>query len=527
MSSSLSETNVHSDGPTERAPQSCRQCRRLKRKCPKDLPSCALCVRLGKKCQYPAGRKAYGSPQEDLEDMQFTSLSTPTSASEVSTFVAPAISNFPTAFFLDADLFQPISHDALRCTSEVPPYISDLLGPNMMAICESYFGSVDLWFPFVSRKKVRQDLEAGVSAELALLLLCMKLVSGPAVADNIHLSATELPTYQAARRFANALEVIIPTSMRLFQSLVLIALYEIGHGICPTAYLTISLAARLGLLRGVHDRNNATQLFQTPPTWTHWEEERRTWWATSILERYMNLGPTGFPLATPEPVQGELLPISDREWFRGSIGTSQPLYTTGFSTDSEIGPFARTCQASHILGRVLAHRNSRKDSVIQKETLDQALQLEATLGALDSHLSQATDGESAIVDLALCTVARLTLYHGYACIQPGARGERLPEESDMQNASIRGLKQIISTRGPMIATFVIQQAAIDINSLSPLVIQVLYDIATECQWFVREGDVADGADTTLQLAMEALILLSQRWTVAVQCLHLLNSSSGH
>ncbi|KAF4880108.1 hypothetical protein CGCSCA1_v001037 [Colletotrichum siamense] len=67
----------------------------------------------------------------------------------------------------------------------------------------------------------------------------------------------------------------------------------------------------------------------------------------------------------------------------------------------------------------------------------------------------------------------------------------------------------------MIATFVIQQAAIDINSLSPLVIQVLYDIATECQWFVREGDVADGADTTLQLAMEALILLSQRWTFNV------------
>lgn len=473
--------------------------------------------------------------------MHFTSMSTPTSASEVSTFVAPSASEFPAAFFLDADLFQPISHDALRRTSEVPPYISELLGPNMMAICESYFGSIDLWFPFVSRKRVRQDLEAGVSAELTLLLLCMKLVSGSTPADNMNQSAAESPTYQAARRFANALEVIIPTSMRLFQSLVLIALYEIGHGICPTAYLTISLAARLGLLRGVHDRNNATQLFQTPPTWTHWEEERRTWWATSILERYvqraitqphgfhraetnnhrqltchsyMNLGPTGFPLATPEPVQGELLPISDTEWFRGSIGTSQPLYTTGFSTNSEIGPFARTCQASHILGRVLAHRNSRKDSVIQKETLDQALQLEATLGALDSHLSQSTDGGSAIVDLALCTVARLTLYHGYACIQPGARGERLPEESDMQNASIRGLKQIISARGPMIATFVIQQAAIDVNSLSPLVIQVLYDIATECQWFVREGDVADGADTTLQLAMEALILLSERWTVA-------------
>ncbi len=74
-------------------------------------------------------------------------------------------------------------------------------------------------------------------------------------------------------------------SLYVFQSLILIAIYEVGHGIFPAAYLTLGRAARLGKLRGVHDRKNTTQFFRTPPTSTYWEEERRTWWATLILER--------------------------------------------------------------------------------------------------------------------------------------------------------------------------------------------------------------------------------------------------
>ncbi|KAL0939844.1 fungal specific transcription factor [Colletotrichum truncatum] len=506
------------------APQSCRQCRRLKRKCPREFPSCSLCTRLGKTCQYPAGRKAYGSPQGESEKPQFISTPTPSIDSEIWSGTTKPYSSFPTTFFLDTDIFQPVSHDSLSGTCSVPKYVLELLGQDLVSVCNAYFSSIDPWFPFVSRKKLRQDLEIGLSADLALLLLSMKLVMEPDAGT--YLVAIESPTYEAVRRYISTLETVLPMTMRFFQSLVLMATYEIGHGIFPAAYLTVGRAARLGLLRGVHDRNHTTQLFQTPPTWTHWEEERRTWWATIILERYMSLGPVGLPLATPEPVQGDLLPTSDLDWFRGSIGTSQPLYTTGFSTDSEIGPFARVCQASHILGRVLSHRSSRKGSLVSKDILNEALQLEATLSALDMHLSQSFHAAATAVDVALCTVARLTLYHGYACIQPAAVGERLPEESEMQNVSIRGLKQIISVCGPMLASVVIQQAAQNFNSLSPLVIQVLYDIATECQWFVREGDVVEGADTTLQLVTEALGLISQRWRVAAKCLQLLNGSSG-
>lgn len=249
------------------------------------------CERLGKKCQYPAGRKPYGSPQDEDEESQSQSqlsqvIATPSAASVTSHGTSDAGAfgaDFPSSFFLDSDLFQPISHDALGCPSSVPLYVSDLLGEGVGVICEMYFNTIDPWFPFISRKKLKQDLDSGIAAEVALLLTCMKLATE--VPGLHHAAAAGSRTYETARRFTNELEVTIPTSLRLFQATILIAVYEIGHGLLPTAYLTVAKAARLGLLRGVHDRGHTTQLFQTPPTWTHWEEERRAWWATSILER--------------------------------------------------------------------------------------------------------------------------------------------------------------------------------------------------------------------------------------------------
>lgn len=36
----------------ERAEQSCASCKRLKRRCSKDLPACQLCSRVGRRCDY-------------------------------------------------------------------------------------------------------------------------------------------------------------------------------------------------------------------------------------------------------------------------------------------------------------------------------------------------------------------------------------------------------------------------------------------------------------------------------------------
>jgi hypothetical protein len=75
-------------------------------------------------------------------------------------------------------------------------------------------------------------------------------------------------------------------SIQLLQSATLIAVFEISHGIHPAGYLSVGNAARLEIMIGFHDKKNAAQLFKHAETWSQSEEERRTWWAVVILDRY-------------------------------------------------------------------------------------------------------------------------------------------------------------------------------------------------------------------------------------------------
>jgi hypothetical protein len=253
------------------------------------------CIRLDRTCEYPAGRKPYGSRLSDQAQPASPAASVAASG-EVGSL-------FPDALFLDSELFNSVSHSTLRNAHAhpVPAQVSQLLRPDADVICETYFNAIDTWFPFVSKKRLAQCIQASLpteTSELALLLLCMKLITDTPQLNNT--SAVESVLYRVARDYLNTMEEVSPASLHVFQSLVLVALYEIGHGIFPAAYLTVGRAARLGILRGVHDRKNSTQLFLTPPTWTYWEEERRTWWAVLILER-LALHAEDFFFLVPSP----------------------------------------------------------------------------------------------------------------------------------------------------------------------------------------------------------------------------------
>lgn len=46
---------IDASNDPERAEQSCASCKRLKRRCSKDLPTCLLCSRVGRRCDYSIG----------------------------------------------------------------------------------------------------------------------------------------------------------------------------------------------------------------------------------------------------------------------------------------------------------------------------------------------------------------------------------------------------------------------------------------------------------------------------------------
>lgn len=194
---------------------------------------------------------------------------------------------FPVTYFLDPDGFQPMHSDQLNSGTSVPLDILGVLQSRtaMHSICGTYLLSAQSWLPIVSKKRLSEKVERFsevTDAGFALLLLSMKLVCEiPPEQEHAALSSL----YSMTKRFYSRVEGSCAISLQLLQSAILIAVYEIGHGIYPAGYLSVSHAARLGIMMGLHDRKHAPQLFKGKDTWTEFEEERRTWWAVILIER--------------------------------------------------------------------------------------------------------------------------------------------------------------------------------------------------------------------------------------------------
>lgn len=185
---------------------------------------------------------------------------------------------------MDAHLFTPLnSSNALtRCpTSRLRLITSDHLAiEDRGAQHEDYFSSIHQWLPMVSEKRLLDPQLSRNDACHDLVLLCMKLCT---IRPNSS-SPSEHPLYSLVKYLSSSAENEGLATLRLAQSLVLLAFYEFSHAIHPAAYLTIGRAARLVILMGWHDRD-AQQLFKPADTWSLREEQRRTWWSVFILDR--------------------------------------------------------------------------------------------------------------------------------------------------------------------------------------------------------------------------------------------------
>lgn len=201
--------------------------------------------------------------------------------------IRPAL--FPATYFLDSDSHYQVPSDRRDPGVPVPTEILKVLSSRaaMHSLCDAYLRNTHDWLPMLSPKRIFQkvnDFSADADIGLSLLLLCMKLVSEiPSTLGQAAIS----PLYCMAKDLYSRLENSSLISLQLLQSAILIAIYEIGHGIYPAAYLGVGHAARLGIMMGLHDRKNATQLFKEAATWSQCEEERRTWWTVVILDRYV------------------------------------------------------------------------------------------------------------------------------------------------------------------------------------------------------------------------------------------------
>ncbi|OTB17589.1 hypothetical protein K445DRAFT_316218 [Daldinia sp. EC12] len=521
-----------------RAQFACVTCRRLKRKCPKELPSCSLCLRLEKQCEYPPRvRNLYEnktpdssiSPRETNGEVNPPISSSFPAESTLSLSPIPDlvlghgdIHTFPAMFFLESDVCtKPLASEPCQATGIIGPPCN--LSPEADAVCEKYFSAVHRWLPILSRKRVRRHIAENGSAPdcpSQLLFICMKLVSEPVPAE---VSARANIAYQRVLETLFKVENSCLPSLQLLQSVILISAYELGHAIYPAAYLHVGHAARLCAMMGFHDRKAASQLFKDSITWTSREEERRTWWAVFCLDRITNQGTSGLPFAAPDPNPGELLPCPEVPWIEGGIGFNEPLFATSFSSNTSLGSFANMCQAAHVLGRVLRHRDELHSSRLALGfRVSEARQLHQILVSLSSHLSSTCEqslllDSSVSVPLALCFSARLILYDIYACNETYSTDYgRSSEEAELQKETMAGIFSV--TRGIwqlacQLLESIDQSSRNGLENLSPLLCHCLYLGAGESEWLILEHQDSS-ASTWLKDIVRLLRVIGKRWQVA-------------
>nr|POE69106.1 putative transcriptional regulatory protein [Quercus suber] len=551
---------VESDQSGDLAPNACNACRRNKRKCDKQTPVCSLCLRHKRRCEYAAVYKAptpenfnalrdevaelrslmrrqsnadgvsktarYGRSSRmadgpsavisDRSNRSSTTLSPPDNSITVTKVPSwLGRSYFPPAFLLDSNAFEYARSVIQPVHLQVPADVLSALGTSaeLREMTEEYFLSVHSYFPIISMIRLYQNLsnphrESG--ADVALLFMAMKLTSTE-VPEGQH---PQTRTYHDVKSLLSHVEAQHGFSLPLIQALLLIGVYEIGHAIHPASYLTVGHAARLGHAMGLHERD-APQMLPRATRWTEEEERRRVWWAVVVLDRFVNIGHRSKPLASADPSLDAHLPTEDQPWDKGQMIVAAPLVLSA-SLTTEAAPFARTCQAAHLLGKVVRHRNDK--SIPLDYRFDEALQLNRTVRALASVLTdevvhdEASAHPALSTSLAICYSALLELFEGYCCT------ERTPLNASetqlvMQRESIGGIFEISDTImvfARRTKTFI---ETAGLGRISPFVIDALYQAAANFAWTFNESSDARSAQCFVELK-ELLSVLNKRWRVA-------------
>lgn len=166
-----------------------------------------------------------------------------------------------------------------------PDEIHGLLGSqsDIDTVYLDYFSGTHRWLPILSQKEMSEracTTDLKLDAGFSLLVLSMKLSSTPIEMQDVHSSL-----YNAVTELSFSLENNGLLSLDLIQSLILMSIYQVAHGLYPAGFMSVSRAARLATLMGLHNRDKI-QLYAKPNTWTGREGERRTWWAIMILDVY-------------------------------------------------------------------------------------------------------------------------------------------------------------------------------------------------------------------------------------------------
>ncbi|KAF2649251.1 putative fungal-specific transcription factor [Lophiostoma macrostomum CBS 122681] len=487
-----------SESSRGQAKQVCISCKVRKRKCDKILPACSYCTKRRWKCNYPTVERA-DSPDSTTASA-WADVLDPTHAR------TPLSLDLATVTFLDPTLLEGGQIDFSQPATYVPAHTLALLG-DIETIHETaavFFRHTHTWMPFISKKRfyeIHLRTSFHTRSDVVLLLLSLKLLTS-LPPTNPRNPRTSL--YLAVKQFHLQVETSNAFSILVLQAGILIALYEVGHGIYPAAFLSVGACARYAHALGI--KISGQSAAKRVLSLVEVEEKRRVWWAIVILERFVSIGCPGRPLVTVEPTLDDLLPCSDAAWDQGIVRV-EDNFRLSSPMSSHMSKFALLCQAARLLGQVLTFLSS--DPTAEDTTW---VQLDRTL---QSILAAALDLQSPDYDQITFIYSSLLALH-----TPGLENEL--DQNNSTERTQRARAVIDNTTDRIWSNLIERQCFLgrDREDLSPWGLFFAYRICN-IHMHARPDDAS--ARTMVDSLKTGLVFIDSRWNLAGAYLQLIEA----
>ncbi|KAF7194231.1 Transcription factor BOA15 [Pseudocercospora fuligena] len=392
-------------------------------------------------------------------------------------------------------------------------------------IIRHFYATTHEWSPVISCRRITREMEATsevASADFVALIFAMQLISTSG-------SEASQEAYHATKAALAACEQVNQMTTNYSGAYILIATFELGHAMFPTAYLSIAHCTRIFYALGTHDKKKATQLFGSCDTWVETEERRRLWWAAITLDRYAHILFRFRPLSVQHIPADEIIPANDDAWDGGEL-TVNALLVMSIEANTAVTPFARTCQAAHILGKACHHVNEVPTANDAELHLEEAVQIARATHALKTLIEQ----DSAVSDKpsrlftarALCLSTQQLLFDVHSCIESdhvdsggGNKGLRL----ELQQLAIDGSKTAAAECVGFAEELEAHLLAHGSSSISPMVLNALYSAAGTWAWYYRETGNQGHLDK-LNGLRRILDTMQSQWHASIDYLLLLENT---
>lgn len=252
---------------------------------------------------------------------------------------------------------------------------------NIRTVSSAFFIGTHQRISVISKRRFDKNLESMTArprADFAALCLSILLIQQMPLGRMTNMQSS---LYFNVKNLITLLETTNSLSLDLIHCRVLVAFYEMGHGLHTAAYISVAACARVSRALGLHRKRWRNLDAEVDSLIL--EEEKRVWWAVVIMDRFINLCNGDALFVTDDPERTDPLPISDLVWSEGSDSdledciNSPPFLDT--PANVTVGQMARECQISHLAGRVVRHAVDPTPN--PDFNTEEAVQLERTLRA--------------------------------------------------------------------------------------------------------------------------------------------------